>query len=64
MKVICGWCKKIIRDDENAKPEDPVSHGICPACFKEMLKDCEKIKEHNESLRSKVNDKRKDKRGY
>lgn len=53
MRTVCAWCKKIIRDDENAKPADPVSHGICPACFKEMLKDCEKVKEHNDSIKKK-----------
>ena len=28
MKLICVWCKKVIRDG----PENPVSHGICREC--------------------------------
>ena len=28
MKVICAWCKKVIRDS----PEEIVSHGICETC--------------------------------
>jgi hypothetical protein len=31
MKVICAWCKKIIR--EGNSDEGLVSHGICDICL-------------------------------
>jgi hypothetical protein len=27
MKVICAWCKKVMKDGT-----EPASHGICPPC--------------------------------
>ena len=30
MRVICAWCKKIIRHEDGTGGLD--SHGICPAC--------------------------------
>ena len=30
MRVICAWCKKIIKDDDGSGLPD--SHGICPGC--------------------------------
>lgn len=27
MKLICGWCLKVLRDGTL-----PASHGMCPAC--------------------------------
>ncbi len=35
MKVVCAWCKKVIRDS----PEEIVSHGICETCEKRMARD-------------------------
>jgi hypothetical protein len=32
MKLICAWCKKVIRDG----PENPPSHGICPECARRV----------------------------
>ena len=31
LKVVCGWCKKTIREG-NGQSSDPVSHGICESC--------------------------------
>lgn len=28
MKVVCAWCKVVIKDGLSF----PVSHGICPSC--------------------------------
>lgn len=28
MRVVCAWCRKVMRDG----PSDLVSHGICPQC--------------------------------
>ena len=35
MKVVCAWCKKVIRES----PEEIVSHGICEKCEKRMVRD-------------------------
>lgn len=32
MKRICAWCQKILEDGT-----EPVTHGICPECFKREL---------------------------
>lgn len=32
MKVICAWCRRLLKDG----PEHPVSHGICPDCKREV----------------------------
>lgn len=32
-KVVCAWCKKIIRYGESGK----ISHGICDLCFEVVL---------------------------
>lgn len=34
-KVICAWCKKVIREGKSAN----VSHGICNLCFGIALND-------------------------
>ena len=39
MKVICGWCKKILKDGSEDKG---ISHGMCKPCFKKEEK---KVKE-------------------
>lgn len=31
MKIICGWCNKVLVQEE--KPNDVISHGICPDCL-------------------------------
>ncbi|MFA5331842.1 MAG: PAS domain-containing protein [Methanoregula sp.] len=36
MKVVCSFCPKVIQPGET--PDDPVSHGICPACYESILK--------------------------
>lgn len=28
MRLVCAWCKAVMREGE-----EPVSHGICPACL-------------------------------
>jgi len=35
MKVVCAWCKKVLRES----PEEIVSHGICEACEKHVARD-------------------------
>jgi hypothetical protein len=57
MKIVCAWCQKIIRDDENAKIDDPVSHGICVACKAEVDKELDKIREFNEGVKNGKRDK-------
>jgi hypothetical protein len=48
MKQICAWCQmKIIATGEKTAAEDLVSHGICPACYENQMKD---IDEHLEKL--------------
>jgi hypothetical protein len=59
MKIVCAWCQKIIRDDENAKVDDPVSHGICQACKTEIDKELDKIREWNQK---EAKDEHRDKR--
>ena len=37
MKIICAWCKKIIK--ERKEPDEKASHGIYPECYdKELAK--------------------------
>jgi len=31
-KCICAWCKKVLTDGD-----EPVTHGICPACLAEQI---------------------------
>lgn len=42
MRIVCAWCKAVIRPGGDLftleSPTDPVSHGICPGCFKEQEK--------------------------
>lgn len=33
MKVVCGWCGKHLKGDEQ---DELISHGICPECAAEM----------------------------
>jgi hypothetical protein len=42
MKVICAWCKRVMRED--GLTNELISHGICPVCSK-------KVKAEAESLR-------------
>ncbi|MEN6611428.1 MAG: hypothetical protein ABFC24_11345 [Methanoregulaceae archaeon] len=35
MKKVCTFCGKVI--DAGASPDDPVSHGVCPACYRQLL---------------------------
>jgi len=37
MKMICAWCKKVIRKG----PEEPVSHGMCSQCARRMEREYE-----------------------
>ena len=34
MKLVCAWCKKVIRDG----PDEPVSHGVCPECARRVTR--------------------------
>lgn len=41
VKVVCAWCGATIADPSAdlppwRRPELPVSHGICPACYAEQ----------------------------
>lgn len=58
MKVVCAWCKKTIRDDENVKPDDPVSHGICVECKRKIEKEFESIKQYNEGVKNEKRNKK------
>jgi len=51
MKVICAWCGKVLQDGD---PKEPISHGICSKCAKDVLKDFEKVKEHNDNVKKGV----------
>ena len=31
LKVVCAWCKAVIREG-SLTPEGAVSHGLCPKC--------------------------------
>jgi len=35
MKTICSFCNEVVRPGKT--PEDPVSHGICKACYNKIL---------------------------
>ncbi|MBA7537347.1 hypothetical protein ES705_29614 [subsurface metagenome] len=37
MKVICGWCNKVLNETDNDK--DVVSHGICKECANRLRKE-------------------------
>lgn len=39
MKVICAWCKKVIREGELI--DGQVSHGICADCLRLIEKEFE-----------------------
>lgn len=34
MRIVCAWCAETIA---SGKPDDAISHGICPACSKMLL---------------------------
>jgi hypothetical protein len=34
MKVICAWCKKVMREDGSTN--ELISHTICPVCSKKV----------------------------
>jgi len=36
-KVICGWCKKVLREG----PDQLVSHGICEECEKKLREEAQ-----------------------
>ena len=38
VKTVCAWCQRTIRDGELVDG-NKVSHGICPKCKKEVLKE-------------------------
>ena len=42
MKVQCAWCSKVI---EEGNKDDQTSHGICPDCFKEIMKEVDETME-------------------
>lgn len=35
MKVVCSFCNTTLKP--GAGPDDPVSHGVCPACYEKIL---------------------------
>ena len=37
MKKICAWCNKDQGETESVDNSNPVTHGICPDCAKEVL---------------------------
>ena len=37
MKKICAWCKKDQGEVESVNISNPVTHGICPDCAREVL---------------------------
>jgi hypothetical protein len=37
MKKICAWCQKDQGEIESADNSQPVTHGICPDCSREVL---------------------------
>jgi len=48
MRVICAWCKKIIKEGST---ENGISHGICVECKKGCDKEIEEIRKYNEGER-------------
>jgi hypothetical protein len=36
MRTICSFCDTVIRPGE---PSDPVSHGICQTCYRQIMTD-------------------------
>jgi hypothetical protein len=42
MKLICAWCKKILREGS-----EPTSHGICPECRAKCFPDSLQFAEKN-----------------
>lgn len=37
MKIVCAWCKSNMGEKE-PKEDDSITHSICPACRKKLLK--------------------------
>jgi hypothetical protein len=43
--IVCAWCRKLRINGEWIRPihdltlDEPVSHGICPACKRKELED-------------------------
>ncbi len=35
MKTVCTFCNTVIRGEN--EPDDEVSHGVCPSCYREIL---------------------------
>lgn len=35
MRTVCSFCNAVIR--EGAGPDDRVSHGVCPSCYRKIL---------------------------
>jgi hypothetical protein len=33
IKTICAWCSRLLKDG----PAHPVSHGVCPECFRKVM---------------------------
>ena len=38
-RVICAWCKKLIREVTCDLPPEADSHGICDECLEKELKE-------------------------
>jgi len=49
MRVICAWCKKLMRISSCYEP-DQTSHGICDPCKKIALADFYKLVPGKESI--------------
>ena len=48
VKVVCSWCKKVMKEG----PEDRVSHGVCEECLEKHFPETgeEKSKEEKEAV--------------
>lgn len=46
---ICGWCKKELPQIIGLKPGD-VSHGICPKCYAEKMKELDEMEVDNDRV--------------
>ena len=52
LKVICAWCKKLLRIEEidTENPNTVISHGICKKCKAKLRKEIEN--EGNNNIRT------------
>ena len=37
----CAWCGVVMKCDPNGR--DAISHGICPACYEEAVREMEEV---------------------